>query len=168
MHVFITVPEFSPEHKGLFAIGRFFPFGESGPHEVTSQEYSKLLANKRLAVRVATGDEIQAGKAIAAQTSAPGLTDDEKALLDSFRSAKAQKVSVTLARIDEIDQAHIRAGELEAEAKRLAASMKDLEAQVKSAGKGEQELKARIGELETAKAQLEAQVKAAQESKPKK
>ena len=166
-HVFVTVPV-RQGFKGIFAAGRHFDDGKTGPHAVTDEEYSKLKANPRVAIELATEAEIAAGGPVGPQTSAEALSEEERELLESFRSAQKQRVDVTLVRVSELDQAHSRAGELEAEAKRLSASVKDLEQQVKSSSKGEQELKARIAELESAKVQLEQQVKAAQESKPKK
>jgi hypothetical protein len=130
-HVFVTVP-IRQGFKGIFAAGRHYDDGKTGPHQVTDEEYSKLKANPRVAVELATEEEIEAGGPIAPQTSAVSLSDDEQALLESFRDAKAQKVPVTLARIAELDQAHSRAGELEAEAKKAQARIAELEQQLKA------------------------------------
>lgn len=144
-HVFVSVPK-RDGFKGIFAIGRFFEDGKSGPHVVTDDELATLKANSRLAVEVASAEEIEAGAAIVPQTSA--LTPDEAELLASYRSAKAQKVEVTLVRVAELDQAHSRAAELEAEVRKANDRAGELDAQSKATGAELTAARARIADLE--------------------
>lgn len=158
-HVFISVPT-REGFKGIFAAGHFYAHGKTGPHLVTEDEFSKLKANPRVAVELATEEEIEAGGPVAPQTSAPTLPADELELLESFRSAKAQGVQVTLVRLAELDQAHSRAAELEGEVKKVGAKVTEFDAL----------MKARASELEASRTritELEQQLKAAHDSKKK-